>query len=100
MKELSETIKVDKEVRTAFLSDYTGKILDSHKIAKAEKLSAFAAYSAHCIKTIEDELGMQSLASLKVQGAEKSLLLSFEDDYILGIEGKKEIELSSLELDD
>jgi predicted regulator of Ras-like GTPase activity (Roadblock/LC7/MglB family) len=80
----------------ALSANNSGIVKDTHKKGDAEQLAAFGAYSAHCMKTIEDDLGMQTLRKLVVQG-DKKLVVHFKEDGFCALMGSKTFD-ESIEL--
>ena len=90
-KKLPEELIHSNEVKSAVLSNLHGVVLDKYGSINTDKIGAFGAYALHCIKTVEDDLGMQSLKCLKVSGTEKNLIFQFDKSLFIAVEGDKEL---------
>ena len=93
---LSELIKKGK-AESAFFADDKGVLEEEYKMGKGAQTAAVAAYLIHCMKTIESDLGMTDLKQIRISGKSKNLLLGFDGNRIVGLEGGKELTENSLD---
>ena len=93
MNKIPDSIKENETLQAAFLADKNGVLLDQFETKDGVQLAAISAYIAHCLRTVEGEFGMFNLTKIKIDGAHKSLVMSYKDTNILGVVGAKDLKL-------
>ena len=88
MSEVPEILTKLSEVKSAFVADKTGVVLDNYNSKNSSQLAAVGAYAAHSLKSVEDRLGMMELTQIKISGGTKTLLMNFNEEQIFAVEGE------------
>ena len=88
MNQVLDDLKAIPQIKSAFVADTNGVVLDTYNIQGAAQLAAVAAYAAHSLKTAEDSLGMMNLTEIKVSGGSKTLMMNFSNEQMYVVEGE------------
>lgn len=91
MSIIPQGLKSLNGVKAVFAADTKGTVIEQYKAANAQKVAAVGAYASHCLKSVEENLGMLELKSIKVSGSTKKLTLNFQDDYLFVVESNEDV---------